>query len=323
MMNVLLVTDWAQDRFKFAEVARELRSLGVRARIAHDVEPRLKHRLWTLGKETKIISFMPLSKFLPSWAEIWQQQNYDKVQEYEILGRAGISVPKWVAVYEGQEPDLSDFSEHVVVKPSLGWRGAFVRIMRRSKVRYRPIVTEVMGNKVSPALIAQEYIHTGAWPISYRVTTVFGEPIFMFRSIADSSRLPFYGSTFDANFFVGRSIVATAMGCSRDAEVPEDVIHLARKAHQAFPDIPLLGFDIVRDWKTHQLYVLEVNAFGRTYLLSEEDSKRHLDEFGFDLYKQFGGLKAVTRGIYRRLFPQNQDLKNIEGERKSLTCAAS
>ena len=308
MINVLLVTDWDKDILKFSEVARELRRLGVRARIAHDVEPQMKHRLWSLGIETKVISMFPLNKFLPDWAEVWQQKNYNKIHEYELLGRAGILVPKWVAVYENQTPDLSGFSEYVVVKPALGWRGAFVRIMRRDKVAYRPIVTKVMGDTVSPALIAQEYIHTGTWPISYRVTTVFGEPILMFRSVAEASRQPFIGFTFDAQFFAGRSVVATAKGCSRDGQVPEDVINLARRAHQAFPDIPLLGIDIVRDYKTNQLFVLEVNAFGRTYLLADEHSQEHLDTFGFDLHQQFGGIKAVARGIYQRLFWKNENI---------------
>lgn len=301
MMNVLLVTDWAQDVFRFSEVARALQNIGVRARIAHDVVPQIKHRLWSLGMRTKIVSMLPLKRFLPSWAEIWQQKNYDKIQEYRILERAGIPVPKWIPVYDGQPPDLSGWSDYVVVKPSLGWKGAFVRIMRRHKVSYRPIATEVMGGRVSPALIAQEYVHTGAWPVSYRVGTVFGEPIYAFRSIANENCQPFTGATFDANFFAGRSIVATAKGGSRDGEVPEDVIHLARRAHQAFPDIPLLGFDIIRDYKTRQLFVLEANAFGRTFLLAEEDSKRHFNEFGFDLHAQFGGIKAVARGLMRRL----------------------
>ncbi len=301
LINVLLVTDWDKDVFRFSEVARGLRNLGVRARIGHDVDPGPKHWLWSLGIETKVISMLPLKKFLPKWAEIWQQKHYDKIQEYELLERAGIPVPKWVPVYKGQNPNLSKLGEYVVVKPSLGGRGAFVRVMRRDRVSYRPIATDAMAGKVSPALIAQDYIHTGAWPINYRVGTVFGEPIYMFRSMAEANRLPFFGSSFDANFFAGRSIVATAQGCSRDGEIPEDVIDLAKQAHQAFPDVPLLGVDIVRDIMTKQLFVLEVNACGRTYQLAREESERNLNHFGLDLYGQFGGIQAVVRGIYRKL----------------------
>ena len=306
MMNVLLVTDWNEDLFRFSEVVKELQQLGVRARIAHDVTPSLKHRLWTLGIPTKVVSMAPLVRFMPSWGEVWQQKDLDKIQEYRTLERAGIPVPKWAPVYEGQDPDLSGFDPYVVVKPAWGGRGAFVRIMRREKVSYRPLKTEAMGT-ISHALIAQEYIHTGAWPISYRVGTVFGEPIYTFRSTAKNSQLPFIGSQFDANFFSGRSIVATAQGCGRDEEVPEEVIELARKAHRAFPDIPLLGVDILRDLRSSKLYVTEVNACGRTYQLSEEPSERSLSVFGINLHKQFGGVKAVAKGIHQRLFWKIED----------------
>ncbi len=323
MMNVLLVTDW-NDKFKFNEVARNLRKMGFRARIVHDVEPTAKHRLWTLGMPTKIISMSPLTKFTPKWAEIWQQQNIDKTDEYRLLGNAGIPVPKWVPVYEGKTPDLTGFPEYVVVKPSLGWKGAFVRIMRRDKVCYRAISTELMDGIVSPSLVAQEYIHTGAWPINYRVGTVFGEPTHMFRSTADANRLPFYGDKFDAGFFAGRSVVASAQGCVRDGEVPQDVVDLACEAHlKAFPDFPLLGVDIIRDFQTQKLYVVEVNAFGRTYMTAR-DSKHHIETFGFDLNEQFGGIKAVTRGIYNRLMREGSGVKSANFNEGNLTsCAAS
>ena len=230
----------------------------------------------------------------------WQQKNYDKIQEYRILEAAGVSIPKWVPVYEGSKPDLSGLSEYVVVKPSWGGRGAYVRVMRRDKVRYRPIWTDAM-KATSPALIAQEYIHTGAWPVSYRVGTVFCEPTYMFRSTRNGSSAPFVGDKFDANFFSGRSIVATAQGGMRDGAVPDDVIDLARKAHRAFPDVPMLGVDVIRDVSSGKLYVTEVNACGRTFQLADEPSQRTLQDFGVDFHKQFGGVKAVARGICGRL----------------------
>ena len=300
MMNVLLVTTWDEDIYLCHEVGAELQRLGVRARLVHDVKPRLKHRLWTLGVPTKVVSMVPLVRFTPPWAEVWQQINYDKIQEYTILERAGLPVPKWAPVYEGKVPDLSGFDPYVVVKPAWGGRGAFVRVMRREKVAYRPFKTKIMG-VVSPALVAQEFIYTGPYPISYRVGTVFGEPIYMFRSVAKNLQPPFIGDRFDAQFFSGKSIVATVKGCMRDEEVPEDVIELAQKAHGVFPDIPLLGIDILRDVRSGKLYVGEVNACGRTYQLSLEPSRVSLTEFGIDYDKQFGGIKAVAQGIYRRL----------------------
>ena len=300
-MNVLLVTEWDKDVFKCGEVVRELRERGFRARIMHDAKPAAKHRLWSLGLPTKVISMFPLKHFLPEWADIWQQMNYTKIEEYQVLERAGIPIPKWVPIYPDEKPDLSDLEDYVVVKPAWSGRGACISVMKKDKVVYHPIRTDAMYGDLSPALIAQEYIHTGAWPTCYRVGTIFGEPYYTLRSTASGSRAPFIGSMFDANFFSGKSIVATARGCVRDDEVPRDVIELAKQAHEAFPDIPILGVDLVRDIRTNQLYVLEVNACGRTYQLDDEYIERNRKEFGIDIIGQFGGIKAVVRGIMNKI----------------------
>jgi hypothetical protein len=71
--------------------------------------------------------------------------------------------------------------------------------------------------------------------------------------------------------------------------------------HQAFPTIPLLGVDILRDCDTGQLYVIEVNARGWTFHLSSDNYHRILSETGLDLRLQFGGAAAIARGIARRL----------------------
>jgi hypothetical protein len=71
--------------------------------------------------------------------------------------------------------------------------------------------------------------------------------------------------------------------------------------HQAFPTIPLLGIDILRDCVAGQLYVFEVNARGWTFHLSSDNYHRILSETGLNLRSQFGGATAIKRGIARRL----------------------
>ncbi len=86
-----------------------------------------------------------------------------------------------------------------------------------------------------------------------------------------------------------------------DTKVPEDVITLARQAHRAFPTIPLLATDIVQEWISGKLYVLEVNGIGWTFHLTSDYGRRIKEMFGIDLAAQFGGAAAVARGIYWRL----------------------
>ena len=299
-MNVLLVTREDENQWEiFPQVAEELRRIGVRCRLVHEVTPQPKHRLWTLGLPTVIVSFLPLREFIPSWGTLWQQEWLGKIKECELLDQAGIPVPKWRAVYPDKEPDLSRFSDFVVVKPNRGAYGAHVRVMRRGKVRWEPL--PVKDKPPSETLIAQEYVHTGPWPISYRVGTVFGEPIYAWRVLSDRSREPFDTSKKGSEFFAGKVIVASSKGCTFDVDVPEDVIELARQAHRAFPTIPLLGIDIVREASSGKLFVLEVNSNGWTFHLTSETGRSIQRESGFDLFTQFGGGKTIARGLHRRL----------------------
>ena len=311
-MNLLLInhTEENQDVL-LARILDEARQLGgCRCRLVHDIRPRVKHRLWTLGLPTAVVSMRPVStqpkeRFTPPWAMVWQQARIDKAEELRALEAADVRVPRWVEIQRGPQPDLSGFKDFVVVKPAHGTVGALVRVMRRSRVRWEPsavgfhLFTSKPG--VSDVLLAQDYIHTGPWPTSYRVGTVFGEPIYALRFEASRTRPPFEDTPNSSEAFVGRTIVAASKGSLADAAVPEDVIELAKSAHQAFPDVPVLGTDIVREHDTGLLYVLEVNAVGGTFHLTSGSYDQLLQERGIDLRKQFGGAAAVARGIHRRL----------------------
>ncbi len=312
-MNVLLVLHTDENQHLILpEVAKELCRSGVRSRGVWDLEPRFKHRLWTLGRRTVVVSMTPIKNFTPQWATLWQQVKCDKIYEAFLLEQAGIPTPRQRALYRGVETDLSEFDDYVVVKPARGGCGAFVRVMRRAKARWRPIAVDIVKSGVNEALIAQDYIHTGPWPTSYRVGTVFGEPIYALRIVADRSRKPIDPEKGDwADAFAGSTIVASSKGCTMSTDVPEDVLQFARRVHRAFPTIPLLGTDILREHNTGKLYALEVNPTGSTLHFDNEKSARLKSEFGIDLYAQFGGAKAIARGIYRRLFnPMSQIQEN-------------
>ena len=316
-MNLLLVTvDASHIRRIVPQVMEEMQELGgYRCRLVHDYAPNLKHRLWTLGLPTTVVSFCLLRWFNPPWARVWSQVDLDKIQEYRVLEHAGLPVPKWEPLTEGAEPDLSSFGEHVVVKPASGIRGALVRVMRRNKVRWERQEIRCF-NVVSEAMVVQEYVHTGPRPVSFRVATVFGEPIYALRITASRNRPPItFNGTNGSRAFDGKTIVASSKGCTMDEEVPQEVVELARRAHTAFPTVPVLGSDIVRDCRTGQLYVLEVNAVGSAFHLDSIRARQFKEQFGIDLSLQFGGVNAVARGIHRRLCQANEKSSRRNGIR--------
>jgi len=312
MVNVFLVLEFVTKQNEILpDVARELRRLGrYRCRLTRDWRANLKHRLWALGLPTFVISMGPVHlrperRFAPPWATLWEETDIDKIEELEIMTRAGLPVPRWAALDKDSAPDLSGFGPFVVVKPATGARGAFVRVLKTGRVRWKPRevgFNPLTGNReVSEKLIVQEYVHTGPWPISYRVGTVFGEPVYMYRLVADRARDPFREAPARSEDFSGRTIVAGSKGSTVDEDVPKDVLDLARSVHEAFPAVPSLGIDIVRHHGTGELHVIEVNGNGNAFAVTGNQYQKLLEESGIDLRRQFGAAAAVARGIHERI----------------------
>ncbi|HUH94709.1 MAG TPA: non-ribosomal peptide synthetase [Casimicrobiaceae bacterium] len=214
-----------------------------------------------------------------------------KSEEYRILERAGVPVPHWVTLEEGKEPDLSRFGRYVVRKPDYGAKGAEIRIVRRNRVRWRSVVTSAAGP--SPRLLVQEFVYTGLWPVSYRVNTLFGRVLYSLTITGNQSRPALKGpEDFDARGDGGQavSIVANARDSTAAVCMDAEIIALGEHAAGAFPDVPLLGVDILRNVLTGQLLVTEVNSLGHNWNFGPAFFRA----FRVDIERQFNGLRKAA-----------------------------
>ena len=66
---------------------------------------------------------------------------------------------------------------------------------------------------------------------------------------------------------------------------------MARLAAGAFPEIPLLGVDVIRDADTGRLFVLEVNSSGYVWHFSSKTGRSIQQEFDLCLESQFDGIR--------------------------------
>jgi hypothetical protein len=66
------------------------------------------------------------------------------------------------------------------------------------------------------------------------------------------------------------------------------------RAHEAFPECPVIGVDIVRDSQSGRLYVLEVNPHGAVWHLSSTLGKKMDPGHVRDLYAQFNALDRAA-----------------------------
>jgi hypothetical protein len=275
----------------------------VRCSVIQSKAQRLMASVVSLARPTLVVSFVPLARFRPLRGTFLHGINFSKSEEYSRLESAGFSVPQWQLLRPDEKPDLSDYGPYVVTKPDRGMRGALVKIKKAGRVRYeakdkadgKNQPASKYGAKVSgqKAMLAQQFIYTGQWPISYRVTTLFGKVIHSVKIEADRSRKALTGpESFDTDGISG--IVATGKGCAETLNYDEEIIRLGEAAHAAFPEIPLLGFDIVREVPSGKLFILEANAVGYVWLFSSPMGLSIQRDNNFNYESQFDGLRKAA-----------------------------
>ena len=241
----------------------------------------------------------PLRWFCPARGQIHQGLLLPKSAEYERLESIGIPIPSWALLTARSRPDCASMGPYVVVKPDFGAQGADVRIARTSRLRwYHPTtrLARLLGGLFAPYIV-QTFVYTGPWPISYRVTTLFGEALWCHKVEASHERPALNGRYGFAQLGSGKSasIVSSGKGCTYELENDPDIINLAERAHRAFPEIGLLGVDLLRDVESGQLFVSEVNSLGYTWHFSSPSGRAYQQQFGLSLESQFDGRRKAAR----------------------------
>jgi amino acid adenylation domain-containing protein len=229
-----------------------------------------------------------------------------KSEEYEKLAKAGVPVPRWVTLEEGKMPDLNGFGRYVVRKPDYGAKGAEIRIVRQDRVRWKPVVTSAAGP--SQRLLVQEFVYTGLWPVSYRVNTLFGRVLYAMVITGNKARPTLKGpEDFDARGAGDQSvsIVSNARDSTAELCMDHDVIRFGERAARAFPDLPMLGVDVLRDAQTGALMVTEVNALGHNWNFTPEFEAT----FRLDITRQFDGLRKAAY-----ILAEEAQLRAVRGE---------
>lgn len=216
-----------------------------------------------------------------------------KFEEMRALAEAGIPVPRTVKIEPDTVLDPNEWGPYIVTKPDFGKRGAWVWIHRTHRVRYKAPSSLTRDHYGREGMIAQQFIYTGRYPVAHRIVTYFGRVILAIRYDGRRDRRPLEGPT-EFGKGGGHNIVAPAMGCQISEIADPDILDLARRAHSAFPEIPSLGVDIVRDAETGKLFVLETNPYGDSWSLTTDSGAEMQKQFGLDFHAQFNALDAIT-----------------------------
>jgi hypothetical protein len=300
---ILVQQPGCQDIGDFDAIAAEMR------RIAPDIEPMvavndrvlpvLRKRAAT--RPTLVVSPGALHRFAPLRGRVYAGRPMPKIDEMRMLLAGGIPVPDFEEIVPGVALPEARFGSHVVLKPvhELASFGRGLTLCRREAVRYRVPRDYPPDHPGSWApMVAQRFIDTGPRVSHYRVLTLFGEPLYAYRAVADEDRPPLDVSDAElAETPVKGVIGRRTLTVTRE----HDVLALARRTYRAAPEIPLQGCDIVREAATGALYVMEINPGANTWIFSNVHAQAARDELRVDdLTQAFDAFATAARVLVER-----------------------
>jgi len=225
------------------------------------------------ARPTLVFSPCALTSFLPRRGRVFAGRAIDKFTQLQRLAEIGVSVPRSAILSPGLEINPAEWGTHVMIKPagSRSARGLGLAIVPTEQVRYRAPEDYPEGHpgRHGP-MLAQSFIVTGPAARHYRVNTLFGEPLYCMLNERTTPLPDLTGVT--------ESLQSTALATNLEAAgsrrlslvADDDVLDLARRCHESFPDVPLKGVDIVRDIGSGKLFVLELNCTSNTWHVSSD-----------------------------------------------------
>jgi len=122
--------------------------------------------------------------------------------------------------------------------------------------------------------------------------TLFGETLYLRRTSNSSSRLKEL-----SGHELPCPVANAAHGCAELVNDPEVIEFARRVANLAFPTIPLLGQDIIREPVSGNLYCLEVNPYGSTWHFSTPAGRALQQREGFEYRSQFAAFELAARTL--------------------------
>ena len=214
---------------------------------------------------------------------ILKNRQIHKPGQYRIFADAGLPFPPALPFRPGMKLDPIMFGEFVVIKPSdpnFGSHGRGVHLFRRRKLEGMSLQDFPRGHdlhKDPGGFLVQRFIDIGRHIPLYRVLSLFGAPLYCWFAREKLPQPPIEGSDE-----VIEKLRITNNGNFRERFLcsEQDVLDLSVRVGNAFPDIPILGMDIMREERTGKLYVLECNPGGNTWHFSARETAGIRRELG-------------------------------------------
>ena len=284
-----------------SEIDPSIRTFVVPTTIANSVTRRAM-----AGRPSLVVSPGRMTAFKPRRGKVYQGWPMPKIDELRRLAAAGVPVPRTAILTPDLRLDPAEWGEFVIVKPTdiaTSSHGRGIQLMRTHRVRYIAPRDYPRGHpgRRGP-MVVQQFIDTGERVSACRVLTLFGEPLSAVIHASRANRIDLSAPDEE----IERAVVAIqGAGLERDRALTGDpeILRLARAAHEALPEIPLKGTDLLYDAASSRWYVIELNCGGNTWHFSSRffaETRRHTPEFEIERRRQFDAMRTAARVLVAR-----------------------
>jgi hypothetical protein len=294
---VLVHTPHLQARTDFEAIKAILgaRAPDIEVFVVANDAPNSVSRRRAADRPTLVFSPVALRAFRPARGRVYAGKSHPKSEEYKRLAAAGIRVPECVVLQPHTRLDPATWGPFTILKPNVGAQGGGVRVQRTSGVRWVDPFSWPPGDpRYGRQMLAQRFVDTGACSTSYRVLTVLGARVYCIASRSVEPR-PFRLDPAGTDV-LDHPVASNSGERVITLEYDEDIIRAGTAVARtgAFPDIPVLGVDVIREEGTGALYVLEANPGGQTWSLSSDYGRALFAKHDLDVYAQFGALDVIA-----------------------------
>ena len=272
----------------------QARAPDIEVRIDSNDAPNPDVCRWQLTRPSLVFSPFRLLSYRPLGGAVYAGREIGKVAEWRRMVDSGLPVPQTVRLVPELCLESAAWGEYVIVKPVKGLRGRLVQLVRTEEVGRR---YAELSNGGRERMLVQKHIDcvdAENRPSNYRILTMFGKPLYLTErgwavprnSLAEIAADP-----------AGRIATNTegVPKCAKLVKTP-DVLALAQRVAAAFPEIPCLGQDVVRQTGTGELYILETNPGGAVWHLSSDfaNTPDRDPKYRTERYTQFNALDIVA-----------------------------
>jgi len=287
------IADWVTVKEKIAAAAPD-----IDVRIDSNLEPSPDVGRWQVSRPSVVFSPYRLVAYQPPGGTVFAGQDLGKGMQWLRMQPLGLPVPPMTKLKPGLRLKPEWWGEHVIVKPTHGYLGYGVRLVRTDDLEGRYAELSDSGRR---RMLVQKFIdHVDAEgrPYVFRVLTMFGRPLYLTETKWVEPRRPLAEIAADPD----GKIASNTQGIARQKPVlvePPDVLALAERVATAFPEIPCLAQDIIRRTGTDELFILETNPAGYSWHLSSDwiRQPRFDQALNQAKYTQFNALDVVAEQL--------------------------